>query len=497
MTGEDLLDVDPRGAHDRCQDGDKKDGKSSEEEEVLAKRRALKSKLTRAMNRLRESSRDIETVGERRVNRELEEIQKDFTRLCDIHNNLYELSSSTDQKKLEDWEKDLADVVFEFEDEIKDRLSTYKRASSTHMTGADETRRKDVRKERSGRTYANHTCMNSSHETYTNRQEVPSSRQEGIFEVWDDYPGASGNYGQIGPSTRQSASGYGHIRLRRTFDTWIDELIEFHQPSPSERDRDMSVADALYRLEAAKDMPMVKLVVFDGSPLNYVDFVESFKLHIHDKNHMCNDLKMLQLKMHVTGNAQRAISGLGSSGLMYHTALKMLKEQFGSRSVIARASIDRLVKGPKLAASNRQGLRDLSLDMVNCLATLKRIDFESDMNSTESLRQLVRRLPDHMITKWKTHAADQREWGCPPTLELVSNFLRKQVKVCFDPDFGDLDDRESRFDSRNQKDQRKGVSAVQAQPQSTQSPQTSRSRRPLKCRNPTRSLTVRHLQTPQ
>ena len=65
----------------------------------------------------------------------------------------------------------------------------------------------------------------------------------------------------------------------------------------------MSIADALYKLEASKDIPTIKLVPFSGSPLQYVKFVE-FRIHIHDKPHLKDDTRMVQLRMHVTGDAE-------------------------------------------------------------------------------------------------------------------------------------------------------------------------------------------------
>ena len=76
-------------------------------------------------------------------------------------------------------------------------------------------------------------------------------------------------------------------------------------------------ADALYKLEASKDIRILKLTTFNGNPLRYVEFIEQLKIRIHDKCHLTDDMRMVQLKMHVTGNAARTISGLGSQGIMY------------------------------------------------------------------------------------------------------------------------------------------------------------------------------------
>lgn len=83
--------------------------------------------------------------------------------------------------------------------------------------------------------------------------------------------------------------------------------------------------------------------------MSYTDFVDNFKIHIHAKAHLTDDGRLIQLRMRVKGEAERALAGLGSKGIMYATALKSLKEQFGQPSAIARAVVNKLTKGEKIA----------------------------------------------------------------------------------------------------------------------------------------------------
>ena len=124
---------------------------------------------------------------------------------------------------------------------------------------------------------------------------------------------------------------------------------------------------------------------------------------------------------------------------MYTTALKTIKDQFGEYSIVARAFIDKLTKGDVIRACDRQRLRDFSIDIINCLATLRRMNYLADANTTETLRHIVRRLPDQLILKWKGVATEIRERGQCPTLEHINKFPRKVVKAEFDQDFGDME----------------------------------------------------------
>ena len=61
-----------------------------------------------------------------------------------------------------------------------------------------------------------------------------------------------------------------------------------------------------------------------------MEFIEQFMIHIHDKHHLTDDTRMVQLKMHVTDDAARTTSGLRSQGIMYAAALKDNREKENS-----------------------------------------------------------------------------------------------------------------------------------------------------------------------
>ena len=53
----------------------------------------------------------------------------------------------------------------------------------------------------------------------------------------------------------------------------------------------MPIAEALFKLEANKDIPSIQSIKYDGNPLTYVEFIERFKLLIHDKANLSNDVR--------------------------------------------------------------------------------------------------------------------------------------------------------------------------------------------------------------
>ena len=143
----------------------------------------------------------------------------------------------------------------------------------------------------------------------------------------------------------------------QSFDSRIDNLVEFKETILPTEVSDMCIAQALYKLKTSKDIPSIKLIKYDGDPLGYIEFIERFSLLIHDKQHFSDDIRMAQFKMHVTGKAEHTISGLGSHDKMYATALKTIKEQFGQPNDIATGYITKLIDQPKIQNSDGRSLQ--------------------------------------------------------------------------------------------------------------------------------------------
>lgn len=98
--------------------------------------------------------------------------------------------------------------------------------------------------------------------------------------------------------------------------------MEFQETSLSNSNPGtVTIADALFKFDARRDIPSLQLPLCNGDALSYTDFTEKFKIHMHDEVHLTDDMRMIQLRMYLKGEAERSISGLGSKGIMYATTL--------------------------------------------------------------------------------------------------------------------------------------------------------------------------------
>ncbi|XP_067653257.1 uncharacterized protein [Haliotis asinina] len=402
---------------------------SSEEEKMLAvrkQRKILRGKMTRTMNRLSDYI-ELKVQNPKWFERELETLQVDFSNICIVHGELYEYVEEHEHPKLDEWESELISAMHETEDKVEHYLELQK--GHTHEDAGGNIHSKDGQFKDQKSAAAVDTSQNLDDSIESSEENHGPTNMEDNHSVPARVSGPSNL--MLG-STPTSAD-------QTVFDKWIADLVEFEETKFPNIPDTMSISEALYKLQAAKDIPTITLKKFDGNPLEYVDFVERFRIHIHEKAHLTDDVRMAQLLMHLHGDASRAVSPLGSSGIMYATALKLLKDQFGHPSLIARSFINKLVNGSKIVPNNRNSLKDLSLDLIASIATLKRLNYFADVNSNDILRKIIARLPSHLIDKWKVVAADLREKGEVPSVIHISDFVRKRVKAEFDPDFGDID----------------------------------------------------------
>ena len=424
--------------------------------EQLKKRRAqLRGKVTRTINRIKKF---IEQGAEmrKRIEKEILQVRKDFDLARECHAEMYEYVDESQISTMDDWEDVLTNDFYDVEEMVENFLQSISepKPANTMSLTSEQTSEQSMTNNKASSVDAG----GSSEEVNNtapgeNTVEVSQSQSEPNLEANETVPKTSldilepenaiNTNSEIASDISKSKANY-NLSSPRSFDSWIDNLSEFTETIVSANDSEMSIAEALYKLEASKDIPTIKLMKYDGSPLTYVEFIDRFKLLIHDKPHLSDDVRMAQLKMHLVGRAERVISGLGSQGAMYATALKTIKEHFGQPSVIARAYITKLVDNQKIQTNDRQSLQELSFDVINCVAVLKQINHLADVNATENLRKIITGLPDHLIDKWKGVASDLREKGETPSFQHIGRFIRKRVKAEFDPDFGDIQKSDKR-----------------------------------------------------
>ena len=73
--------------------------------------------------------------------------------------------------------------------------------------------------------------------------------------------------------------------------------------------------------------------------------------------------------------------------------------QYGRPHVVAMSYINKLVNGTQLKASDIDGLSRLALEMQKSEITLSQLGFSSDVDKSENLTRIVKRLQMHLRSR--------------------------------------------------------------------------------------------------
>ncbi|VDI64456.1 Hypothetical predicted protein [Mytilus galloprovincialis] len=113
----------------------------------------------------------------------------------------------------------------------------------------------------------------------------------------------------------------------------------------------------------------------------------------------------------------------------FKRASAILYSRYGRPHVIARSFIEKLVYGAQIKASDIEGLSKLALDLEKYEITLSQLGFNSDIDNSENLRCIVKRLPMHMRTKLIDIAHSIGESGREPRFSDLAKFVDEKSRI--------------------------------------------------------------------
>ena len=110
----------------------------------------------------------------------------------------------------------------------------------------------------------------------------------------------------------------------------------------------------------------------------------------------------------------------------YIWSLRKLKYLFGQRSAVAKAVLEKATKGKSVHNDDLKGLSDLYYSISDCLTVLNQLNYESDLKSSDTLRQVLLRLPRYLQMKWGEYSLIIKQYE-EPTLVHLEKWLHKRV----------------------------------------------------------------------
>ncbi|XP_064637875.1 uncharacterized protein LOC135494055 [Lineus longissimus] len=220
---------------------------------------------------------------------------------------------------------------------------------------------------------------------------------------------------------------------RPPIDEWIDKLVAGQEtvlPKQKTTQHEDPMLAALVKLESDRGLPATQIPVFDGTALLWPKFVEQFYTQVHCKPGIDDARCMDLLQSHVSKDALTMIRGIGYSGRCYADALKELKRAFGHRNQVARAYLYLITTGNTIPSRNSIALRQFFVDIRDCIITLTQLNYTSDMQGSDLLLRVSRRISVDRIRFWNRHVS-----GISKTREPSILDLRNWLKECVDTEF--------------------------------------------------------------
>ena len=178
------------------------------------------------------------------------------------------------------------------------------------------------------------------------------------------------------------------------------------------------------------EIPKREFLSFDGDPKRYPRFIKSFEINV-ERRVKEDDEKLSYLIQYYKGAAKDAIKNC----LMlppeqgYREVKEILRKNFGQKHIIVRAFINKVVKGPQFRAWESKKLSQLARDMKSCALNSDHMHYKADIDSMDTLKRVVMRLPPHLQAKWAEESNKLIEAEREPEFSHLADLVERRATV--------------------------------------------------------------------
>ncbi len=220
---------------------------------------------------------------------------------------------------------------------------------------------------------------------------------------------------------------HGHSSNKNDVDTWIDQL-DPQKPKKAAIPTDDDVNSIkMMGFFVQQSLPRMEIPEFDGSPATYIEFITKIRDLVHNQPFLTDIQRSTQLLQRLKGEAKQAVRAYSQDWAGYVRSLQRIKFLFGQRSQIARAVLTSITKGNAIPDDDPGALSQFYYDVSDCLTTLEQLNYASDLYSSDTLLQAVKRLPRRLVNKWADYGLSLRQRSQEPSLLYFENWLQARV----------------------------------------------------------------------
>ena len=209
-------------------------------------------------------------------------------------------------------------------------------------------------------------------------------------------------------------------------------------------------------------LPKTKLMSYDGDPMQFWIFMNTFNSCVHNSNVSDGD-KLNRLFEYCTGKAAKVIRpcALMTPTEGYAKARFLLQQRFRNNYTIAKAWIQKITEGPNIKPNNGEALQDFTDDVRGCMEVLRAMKMLQEVDSQDRMVKILSRLPIYLQTRGRKAAYEtRRRTNEYPNFQEFVYFLERVSEEINDPVFGKLDTglRNSKDNIRSHQARKKGSS---------------------------------------
>ena len=158
------------------------------------------------------------------------------------------------------------------------------------------------------------------------------------------------------------------------------------------------------------DYPLPRPVIpkCKDDPTKYLSFTKTFKTHIGARG-LSNDACLTYLIQHCSDKVRRRIEHFQSKPDGFSRAWHALYLNYGQPYIVANCYERELLAFPRITPEDREGLADYAILLENSLNALEELGEFASMNSLNTLKDILGKLPSKFRHYWSQKAFEVRE----------------------------------------------------------------------------------------
>ena len=187
-------------------------------------------------------------------------------------------------------------------------------------------------------------------------------------------------------------------------------------------------------------LPKVELPKFDGDPLQYWVFMQSFD-NMYESQTLDDRCKLSHLLSACSGKARKLIECCMAMNPTrgYRRARELLEERFGNEFDVTQSWVLKVTSGPTIKNNDSSSLQEFSDQLLQCREILDSVSKLHEIDNQYSLSKIAGRLPFYLQNRWRTQVRKiKTKNGRAPKFTDLVQFMKDASDEVNDPVFGKI-----------------------------------------------------------